>query len=679
MRLKLFLLTLFFCITHIAQAQTYTIRGKIVDAETGKPIAFAHVGVPEYGYGTATSETGTFILKIPARYARTSTLSVSFLGYENFKKSAYEIREYITIKLKPSPTNLVEILVLDERAVEDIIRKAVKAIPKNYPTHPTTVLGFYRESRTDKNGDYIYIAEGVLNIYKKSYRSKGEGQVSLVQGRQVVLIDPEEFSSYSGFSSGHQAGHRFDFVKNREDFIDEDYFEAYKYWLKGVTTYNDRPVYMIGFDQNENDPDGRMKGTMYIDTLSYAFLRAEFEILPDGLRKFNDYPLYAGSWRGNRYVVNYKKLEDKWFFSDALREGDYRDGGVYTNEILITEINPKRSKSLPYNERLSRGSQFLKLTGEYDEDFWKDYNTSPLSVKLEESLQQQQNNQKAEEVFDSTFFAALQAQRDSAMRARMIETADSQMLGELGELGEISTSPTEVARQVKRFRLRFQPSIAAGTHLFEGSPSQIGITYLDENSEAIVSFTDELDPNAYEILTAFDMNIFLNKNLFIRWGSQRDFYTNIYREKALGIGAQVNLSRRRPFLVRATAQHSNLKYAQRLGQATTTYGEFEAAKKTFKSETINLYYGSRTHNLKVGAELSIELNPGLQLFARGNYYIPFATREDIYLWERDRFFRKKVSIPVSDNQVLVTRDGQPFSGSLVEDNSMFFAIGVVIR
>ena len=35
---------------------------------------------------------------------------------------------------------------MDEFRVEDIIRRAVKNIPANYSTRPTTVLGFYRES-----------------------------------------------------------------------------------------------------------------------------------------------------------------------------------------------------------------------------------------------------------------------------------------------------------------------------------------------------------------------------------------------------------------------------------------------------------------------------------------------------------------------------------------------------
>ena len=93
---------------------------------------------------------------------------------------------------------------------------------------------------------------------------------------------------------------------------------------------------------------------VYIDTLNYAFVRAEFEILPQGLKKTSDYPLYVGNWKANYYVVNYRFFDEKWYFSGALREGTWRDGGIYSNEYLTTEIFTKKARPLPYQERLNR-------------------------------------------------------------------------------------------------------------------------------------------------------------------------------------------------------------------------------------------------------------------------------------------------------------------------------------
>ena len=409
------LLCWLFCLSaFLSTAQDYyiTIKGTITDAEDGKPVSYAHVGIPAKGIGTITSYSGRFTLKVPKVYLPAS-LEVSFLGYKNYRKKINVSTQQLNIRLQRSFTDLQEIIVMDESRVEDIIRRAVGRIPDNYPRKPSSSIGFYRESKTDKNDKYVYLAEGVLELYKTSYKNAKEGQTRVIQGRQIALISPEELLKQSDFYSGHLSGHRFDFVKNREDFIDEKYFPDYKYWIQNITTYNDRPVYMISFDQEDNSPRGRMKGTIYIDTLSYAFLRAEFEILPDGLRKINDYPLYTGRWKANKYVVQYQQFNDKWYLKEALREGRWRDGGIYTNEYLVTELKEGRARPLRYNDRVGREESFLEVTGEYDEDFWKQYNTAPLGSELQETVQQLQNNQKAQEVFDSTFMAKLQKHRDS--------------------------------------------------------------------------------------------------------------------------------------------------------------------------------------------------------------------------------------------------------------------------
>ncbi|RMG76718.1 MAG: hypothetical protein D6714_20895, partial [Bacteroidetes bacterium] len=442
------------------------VSGKVLDATTGRPISFAHVGIPERGIGTTTADDGSFVFKVPEQYAH-STLMVSFIGYKTYEKALSEVHSPVTIKIRPMPTDLKEIVIMDEGHIENIIRKAVRNIPKNYPDHPTTALGFYRETRTNADKEYVYMAEGVLNIYKTAYASKKgkEGQTSLVQGRQVRLLPPEEFSKFANFTSGHMAAQRFDFVKNLEDFIDESYFEDYRYRLEGITTFQDLPVYIIGFEGEPGHARGRLRGTVYIDTSAYAFVRAEFEVTPEGLKKYNDYPLYSGPWKANKYVVNYRKTGQKWYFGDALREGVYRDGGLYSNEILITQINPGKGHPLPYQERLERSDRFLDVTGEYDENFWADYNTTPLNAALRNSLQQEKNTRKADQLFDPAFMAELKRQQDSIeqenLRQSMAET----------DLPDLLTDPEKAERWERRqkrkaeSKWRLTGNFGAGAHL----------------------------------------------------------------------------------------------------------------------------------------------------------------------------------------------------------------------
>ncbi len=681
---------LFFLVFSISAQDLITITGTVVDEDTGLAIGYAHVGIPEQGIGTTTGGNGRFTFKVPEAY-KNSEMLVSYIGYKTFRKPISEISGSVNVRLKKSAAMLDEVVVMSDGGVENIVRKAVKNIKVNYPTYGTSYLGFYRESRTDDSLRHIYLAEGVLDIYKRSYKSKKEGYVSLVQGRKINLKNPLDTTVRSGFSSGHMAPHRFDFVQNRTDFIDPRFFKVYNYRIESITTYNDRPVYVIAFDKNEDvvGPQGevevegsseskglmkvlnmfrkkkrtieaRMKGRIYIDKESYAFIRAEFEMTPKGLEVYDYYPLYAGNWQGNKYVVNYRQLGDKWYFSDALREGIYGRGGIYTNEIKITEVKAGKGEPIEYLDRMSRGVEFTRMTGTYDEDFWKAYNVVPLSEGLSESVQQYKNSQKAQEVFDNEYMASLQEKRDSIQRVKTLEArvesgSERELEFDIGEPG---------FKRKKRPYKRVKFSMGLGSHFIPTEQQEVGIVFQTENADnpqTIISTQNEIQPRDFEVFGFWNFDIFYHKNFFIRFGTAFDFYNSIYKETTLGTGLQMNLSKQRPFYIRTAATYNHFRYARKIGQATNEYGKFEANGKKFKADHINMYYGTRNHSLGLSAELSLELNPGRELYVRGKYNLPVFQRNEIWLWERREIFRKKKFIPEKRDQVLVTTESKhPF-------------------
>ncbi|MBK7873989.1 MAG: hypothetical protein IPJ74_26725 [Saprospiraceae bacterium] len=82
--------------------------------------------------------------------------------------------------------------------------------------------------------------------------------------------------------------------------------------------------------------------------------------------------------------------------------------------------------------------------------FWKQYNTTPLSQKLTESLVQAKNEAKSAEVFDSVYMAEVQRLQDS------IKTVTSE-----SRTGDISISEdfdfdisnyTQAIRRQRKFR-----------------------------------------------------------------------------------------------------------------------------------------------------------------------------------------------------------------------------------
>ncbi|WP_282775851.1 carboxypeptidase-like regulatory domain-containing protein [Phaeodactylibacter xiamenensis] len=660
----LFILLLLPLLLPAQQDSYFVLRGQVLNAKTGSPLSHAHVGIPQRAIGTTSGYDGKFTLKVP-EYYRGSELQVSYLGFKNFQRSIAGINGPLTVRLQPAPSMLQEIVVMDEQKIEDIIRKAVRRIPDNYPDYPTSMTGFYRESKTNSDQDYIYLAEGVLNLYKTSYKNDKEGQVGLVQGRQVTLVPEEELRNSTGFSSGHLAADRFDFVKNREDFLEEDNFGAYKYWVSNITTHNDRPVYVIGFDQEAGDQRARMKGELYIDTSSYAFVRASFEILPDAQRKYNDYPLYTGNWKGNRYFVNYREVDGRWHLSEALREGTWRDGGIYTNELIVTEVKPGRGKVIPYMERLDRNDRFLDRTGTYDEDFWTSYNTAPINdERLAETVRQLNNQDKATEVFDTTFLNTLRRQQDSIAQVQ----SQNQPGRDSFNISYAPGSPP-VLRGASNWGFHF--SYGAGVHFLptEAAAYTLGVYTTSPEGTPILELTDNLEARNIEPVYQWALDITYQDRYLLRWTLARDLWNSIYRESAIGGGFQFNLTKRyRPFYVRPMAQFSRMFYARKLGEADNDYGNFEADDKTIKANKVNMYLGDRIYSWKFSLEMAIELNPSRELFVRGDYRVPFRHSERVFLRERGRVFPKRAELTTNGQEVRAWREGvegiSPIAGTM---------------
>lgn len=703
---KLFLPLLFTLVTLNSAAQDFqVISGQLKDQKTGKGIPYANIGIPERGIGTTSNDDGKFTFKVPEYYS-SSTLIVSVIGYKTFKNPVKQFTSPVIIELEPTSYTLAEIEIIDEAGVENIIKKAVQRIPDNYPSQARNALGFYRESRTDSMDQHIYLAEGVLNIYKTSYTNSKEGMVSLVQGRKINLKNPLDTIIRGGFSSGHMAAHRFDFVKNREDFINEDFFPAYKYWIENITTYNGRQVYVIGFDKDPSGKglkrqkvgrtsiinrifgrskskllDARLKGKVYIEKDSYAFIRAEFEVTKQGLKRYEDYPLYSGNWSSNTYIVNYQQVEGKWYFSDALREGGRRTGGTYSNEIKITEIDTKKGQPLPYLDRLDRGEEFVDMTGRYDEHFWKSYNTVPMSEKLTESMQQFSNAQKAQQVFAPEKMKKIQELRDSVAIAKRLEQAEIEAREK-----EESFDPEAITfgepglKKQRRRKFRTETMWGVGSHLISTPETPLSITYLNDGApDDLINANDVIAARDFEIMAAADFNIIMNDRWFLRFGGARDFGRTIYRESASGLGVQFNLSRQRPVFLKFSAQHSRIRYARVLGLAENNQGPFRIGSKNFNADQIRLYYGGRSRNLKLSGEFAIELDRDREVYVRGSYYLPYDQKREVHFRESSLFFRKKEHLPAESNNLLVSSMDQPFNKNLMQGSTIQITIGYTFK
>src|SRR5205823_766637 len=153
------------------------------------------------------------------------------LGYKNYSQPLPPLPgPELRIALKIIPAALSEVQVTT--SVLGIVKEAVARIPRNYPTRPTQLTGFYRESdNAQADGHYQYLIEGVELVGKAPYtQPDDDGTVQILQARKVDLQTAALFGATFWYA-GPFLPHRFDFVHNRLDFINEKHFDEYAYRL----------------------------------------------------------------------------------------------------------------------------------------------------------------------------------------------------------------------------------------------------------------------------------------------------------------------------------------------------------------------------------------------------------------------------------------------------------------
>lgn len=124
MRYRFVLLIIFLIPCSCLGQSTVTVQGRILDASNGKPIPYAHIGIPTEHVGTASKQNGTFRLDLNQKY-RNDTLQVSAIGYHTKKFSLSSISSFdsVTFRLQPKTYQMKSVTVTDAEPETEWIGK----------------------------------------------------------------------------------------------------------------------------------------------------------------------------------------------------------------------------------------------------------------------------------------------------------------------------------------------------------------------------------------------------------------------------------------------------------------------------------------------------------------------------------------------------------------------------
>ena len=375
-------------------AQQVVIGGNVVDDKTGDPLG--QVSISAGRISVVTNEDGDFSLKLAEA---PGVIVVSHLGYKT-KRVKVKNGDDLKVRLQPTTIHLREVVVMNEDPRE-LVDIAISKIPDNYSKVPELLKGFYRETAM-KRKHYIYVAEGVEDMYKTPYnRSIGRDRVAIVKGRRLLSQKQGDTLGVKVMGGPVQAV-VMDLVKNRDFLLNKEDLDAYKFTM-GIPEYiNDRLQYVVQMEPQWSMPYALYHGKLYIDSERLAFTRIELNLdmadkdkatrtmlvkKPLGV-KFK--PRELSSVVDYRYedgVTRISYLRNTFRFNCDWKKRLFATSFTATCEMVVTDSSSDDVQPIASRSSFdSRDAYYDKVEYFLDPDYWRSYNIIEPSESLDKAI-----------------------------------------------------------------------------------------------------------------------------------------------------------------------------------------------------------------------------------------------------------------------------------------------------
>ncbi|MEM9986108.1 MAG: carboxypeptidase-like regulatory domain-containing protein [Bacteroidota bacterium] len=252
-------------------SQQSGIRGTVINAETGEPLAYATLIHVYSGRGTATNSQGDFVMP----YAQEGdSLRISYIGFDT-QWLAVPNRSLVRIQLNPKPTTLDEVVI--KPGENDFLYDLVIRAKKN-GNRATRTAKTYFFLETFLDGQHSEMIEAYFNGQFNSYRVE---DLSMKKGRVGIKAVNERF--FISTESSHA------FILH-DPFLHEDHYPsnplAYskrrmqkKYELTIEQIYREQggKIYVVDCQPRE-DSLGLFRTKLWIDLTREQIIKTNFSI-----------------------------------------------------------------------------------------------------------------------------------------------------------------------------------------------------------------------------------------------------------------------------------------------------------------------------------------------------------------------------------------------------------------
>jgi len=387
------------------------LKGRVVDKRSGKPLPFATIALSETRLGSISNQEGEFSFKIPLDLPD-PMMVISYMGYRSLVLPVtYPVEEELEIRLEKELVPLQEVIIRFVDPVK-LLHEAIQRIPENYLDEHSTMSAFYRES-VKRNEHCMVYSEAVLDVAKGPYASlTASDHISIVKRRKISDVTAED-TVLIKLRSGIQTSLSLDVIKNRPDFLEDDFQSRYNLEFSDMMTYGDRLVYVISFEQKREISDLLFKGQVYLDQETMAVLAVDFEFNPHLLHKEPELFLVSRSPKirirpiAAKYHVNYRSLNKRYYVSQVRGEVEMKvrkrkkwisSRYKISIEMAITDLIPGQRLRINPSDRVSRNIVLADEPFQFDPEFWGIYNTIEPEASLQESIMKLEHSNQ--EIFE---------------------------------------------------------------------------------------------------------------------------------------------------------------------------------------------------------------------------------------------------------------------------------------
>ncbi len=389
---------------------TYTISGRITDAQTGDPIPFAGVAIKGKTAGVTTNFEGFYTLKTTQLG---DSLMVSSMNYRPRTKAIQKdlTNQTLDFQLESSEIKLQEVKIYaGENPAYNILRKVVKQKPVHNPTRLNAyeyesynkievdvdnISQRFRKRKSirqitgavdkfDKIAGEdgrpvipIYLSESISNYYFREDPRKKKEQILKTKVSGIAVTDGSLISQLIGSSF-----QQYNFYQNWLSIVEKDFHSpiadgwknTYEYYLADTTFVGGYWCYQIDYEPKRQQ-DLAFNGSIWIDTLTHALVQVDASVgkraninFIERIKIQQEYEQIGDStWMPlkSRVLIDVAELTDST--AGMLVK-------FYTSNRNVIVNKPRPPKFYDYPLELSEDYR------EYPDDYWDKVRHEPLTA-----------------------------------------------------------------------------------------------------------------------------------------------------------------------------------------------------------------------------------------------------------------------------------------------------------